>query len=225
VAWLGGAAFVASLAFAGYFYAVTLGNDSPSAPASLPAALAINTALLTLFATHHSLFARDWAKRWMTRVVPPGLERSVYVWVASVLFVGVCLLWQQTGGLVYRATGALRWLLFALQLAGLYILVRGAAVLDPLELAGIRQAQQRTPVAFRTDGPYGLVRHPIYLGWALMTLAVPTMTVGRLMFAGLTTLYLILAIPWEEKSLVAAFGGRYRAYQSTVKWRLLPRVW
>jgi methanethiol S-methyltransferase len=226
VAWLGGAVFIAALAYTVYFYAFVLGDALPADAAALPRALVINTILFGIFAAHHSIFARAAGKRWVTRLVRSDMERSLYVWVSSVLLIAVYLLWQLVPGAVYRVSGAARWLLYALQVSGLYIIVRGAGLLDPLELAGIRQAQGKPDaVVFRDTGPFELVRHPIYLGWVLMTFAAPTMTVNRLIFAVITSLYLVAAIPWEERSLVAAFGERYRRYQSSVRWRLIPGIW
>ena len=80
-------------------------------------------------------------------------------------------------------------------------------------------------VAFKVAGPFGLVRHPIYLGWILIVFGAPLMTMSRLLFAVISSAYLVLAIPWEEASLVEAFGERYRAYQRQVRWRLVPGVW
>jgi protein-S-isoprenylcysteine O-methyltransferase Ste14 len=136
------------------------------------------------------------------------------------------MMWQLAEGALYDVTGVWKWPFYVVQLAGVHLTLRAAGFLDFLELAGIRQLQPRTrEVVFRSDGPFGLVRHPIYLGWMLMTFATPAMTLNRLIFAAITTGYLIVAIPWEERSLVSAFGERYRAYQSVVKWRLIPGIW
>ena len=103
--------------------------------------------------------------------------------------------------------------------------VRAAGFIDPLELAGIRQAERQDAVVFRTDGLFGLVRHPIYLGWLLMTLATPSLTLNRLLFAAISSGYLIIAIPWEERSLVAAFGEQLPRVSGEVRWRLVPGLW
>lgn len=225
-AWVGGALFVNSLAYAGYFFMFVLGNAAPYPARSLWSAAAINTALFGLFAGHHSLFARDSVKQWLVQRIPPRFERSLYVWVASLLLIATLAAWQLVEGMVYRVDGVARGILYLVQLAGVYLTLRSAGSIDPLELAGIRQAAQKTaPVAFRTDGPFGLVRHPIYLGWILMAFGAPTMTANRLMFAIITSLYLIVAIPWEEMSLAASFGDRYRDYQASVRWRLVPGIW
>ena len=168
----------------------------------------------------------------MARVVPAGLERSAYVWVASLLFIGVCLLWQPLPGVAWEVDGPARGLLFAVQVAGIVLTLRSAAIIDIRELAGIRQAARKTDmperdrlVIFKTTGPYGWLRHPIYLGWVLIVFGAPRMTAGRLLFAAVSTLYLIAAIPLEEQSLVQAHGAAYRHYRQQVRWRLIPGVW
>src|SRR5690349_4430435 len=80
-AWLGGAAFVASLALFLYVYIVPFGSGRSDAVV-VPGLL--NTALFTIFALHHSLFARTRAKQFVARVVPAWFERSLYTWTASV---------------------------------------------------------------------------------------------------------------------------------------------
>ena len=74
-------------------------------------------------------------------------------------------------------------------------------------------------------GPYRWLRHPIYFGWVLFVFGAPAMTNGRLLFAGLSTLYLVVAIPLEERGLRAEFGQAYVDYQRTVRWRLVPGIW
>ena len=224
-AWLGGVAFVASLGYVAYFYVVVLGSAAGTADQLLRSGL-VDTALFTGFALHHSLFARTSLKAIVSRWVSPANERSVYVWVSSILLFAVCIFWQSVPGLIYRAEGVLRLALFGLQVVGMALTARGASVIDPLELAGIRQASTRASHdTLRVAGPFRVVRHPIYLGWMLMVFGAPTMTANRLLFAVLSSLYLILAIPWEERSLVAAHGDRYRAYQQQVRWRVLPGIW
>jgi protein-S-isoprenylcysteine O-methyltransferase Ste14 len=226
LSWLGGALFVLSLAYTGYVFIWVLADASPLHPQPLATAAAVNILLFGVFAGHHSVFARPSVKRRLMQVIPPRFERSVYVWVASVLLVAVLAAWQLVAGRVYRVEGLARWLLHLAQLAGVYLTVRGAGSIDPLELAGIRQAaQQPEAVRFRTDGPFGLVRHPIYLGWILMTFAAPDMTLNRLIFAAITTAYLLAAIPWEERSLESTFGNRYRDYRAQVRWRIVPGIW
>jgi protein-S-isoprenylcysteine O-methyltransferase Ste14 len=222
VAWLGGAAFVAALATCAHFFVVRLATPG-AASWPVPLALAWNAALFVVFAAHHSLMARADAKKRLTQWVPAAYERSIYVWLASALLVLVTLAWRRVPGMVYTVPAPWTWLFVVVQAAGVALTVVAARVLSATDLAGIRQVARRPP---RTDvqvvWPYTLVRHPIYLGWALIVLAAPVMTVDRLWFAAITTGYLVIAIPWEERSLSAVAGPAYQAYRQRVRWRMVP---
>jgi methanethiol S-methyltransferase len=222
--WLGGVAFVASLAYLVYFYLVTLASADGDT-AHVTRNVLWNTALFTLFAGHHSVLARGRAKQWIRRLVLPDAERTLYVWVASILLAAVCVLWRSIPGMIADVPGGWRVPLYGLQLLGVALTIGGARMIDPLELAGIRTSPARSGTALQVVGPFRFVRHPIYLGWILMVWAAPTLTVNRLLFAAISSIYLILAIPWEERSLVADHGDPYRAYQRRVRWRLLPGIW
>jgi protein-S-isoprenylcysteine O-methyltransferase Ste14 len=214
--WLGGAVFVGSLAFCAYSYLVRW-----SVPHRHDAsALACDAALFSVFAIHHSVFARTRVKDWLSRLVPDRLLRSVYVWVASLLLITLCASWLPIGGEVYRQAGWLSVPHALVQLAGILLIARSVVTIDPLELAGIRQ--QSRGEGLQITGPYRLVRHPLYLGWVLAVFGSALMTADRLAFAAITTAYLVIAIPWEERSLLAAFGGEYDRYTRLVRWRLIP---
>jgi methanethiol S-methyltransferase len=220
--WAGGAMFVASLAYFLYAYLVVFGRPAP-AGAWLPAA-AINVTLFTLFALHHSLFARTPLKARVRKLADPRLERSLYVWMASLLFLGVCLLWRPVPGELYRLEGPWWWLGVTVQVIGLALTYLGSRALDALDLAGIRQLRQDAAAHPRlvTSGVYAVVRHPLYFGWALLVFGAPHMTMTRAVFAVVSTLYLAVAIPFEERSLTTTFGAAYEAYTRRVRWRMLP---
>jgi methanethiol S-methyltransferase len=224
MAWLGGVAFVLSLACFVYSYFISFSDSVTTGPGS--AAIATDFALFTTFALHHSVLARSGAKRWIASITGPRAERSMYVWVASVLFIAVCVLWQPVPGDFYQHRGILAGLHWAVVAAGAWLTLRAAGVLDPLELAGIRQIRgDLEPPRFRVVGPYKYLRHPIYLGWVLLVFGVPEMNGTRLAFAAISTAYLVFAIPFEERSLIEVFGDQYRAYQRAVRWRIVPGVW
>jgi methanethiol S-methyltransferase len=222
--WLGGAAFVVSLVSTlGTFY---LGMGPAPGEVNGAWAAFVDVLLFSAFALHHSLFARPVVKRWLTRRVPVHLERSVYVWTASALLLAVVAGWQPLPGRAYRHDGWAALPHWTIVLAGAWLILRATRVIDALQLAGIRQGLGTTlDDRFQVVGPYHLVRHPIYLGWILMVFAVPDMTWTRFTFAAVSSAYLLIAIPFEERGLVEAFGEAYVQYQRTVRWRIVPGVW
>ncbi len=183
-------------------------------------------------------------KGWLVRRVPERLLRSVYVWTASLLLLATCAAWRPIGRELFHTTGVGSWFHAVVQLLGVWMIAQAVRGLDPLELAGIRQtsvdSRQSTvghgPTTdddrlkpddrrLTTDGPYRLVRHPLYLGWILLVFGAAHMTGDRLAFAVLTTAYLLIAIPWEERSLVRSLGDEYLRYQRLVRWRVIPFIY
>jgi protein-S-isoprenylcysteine O-methyltransferase Ste14 len=227
-AWLGGAAFVGSLALFLYDYTTRFGmlqSDEIVIPGLL------NTAIFTIFALHHSLLARTRAKQLVVRFVPVWFERSLYTWTASLLFLGVVLAWQPVDGVIYAADRYWRWIGYAAQAIGILLTIRGSSALDVLDLAGIRpvldarRSAMPRHVPLETTGIYGFVRHPLYFGWALFVFGAPTMTGTRAVFAVISTVYLAIAIPFEERALIRLFGDGYRTYQQRTRWRMIPGLY
>ena len=221
--WLGGALFVGALGCCGYSYAEVWSSAPAGTSAFDGRAIAIDTILFSLFAAHHSVFAREPVKGWLARSVPERLLRSVYVWIASTLLIVVCLAWQPIGGEIYNVRGWRAVLHAAIQLAGIAVVAGAVRTIDALELAGIRAHSTRQ--SLQITGPYGWVRHPLYFGWLLVTFGAAHMTGDRLIFAVISAFYLVIAVPFEERSLIASFGRDYTQYQRQVRWRMLPYVY
>ena len=196
--------------------------DGPATD-SLGWALAINTALLALFAVQHSVMARPAFKRVWTRVVPKPIERSTYVLFSSLALVLLFWQWRPLGGTVWSvdsvaATTALR-ILFAF---GWGLVLVATFLIDHFDLFGMRQVwlyltgQPYTPRPFATPGLYRYVRHPLYVGWFFAFWMTPTMTSAHLLFALATSIYILLAIQLEEHDLVGEFGNAYSDYRRRV---------
>jgi protein-S-isoprenylcysteine O-methyltransferase Ste14 len=224
-AWLGGGLFAASLLYFLYAYFVRFSRVAPEGTA-LATPLVLDAALFSIFALHHSVLARSGAKERIARLVSPPLERTVYVWVSSALFLICCSAWRELPGIVYQLPRSLSPAGLLVQAAGVWLTLHAARTLDLLDLAGVRQALGK-PLALplQATGAYRLVRHPIYLGWLLMTFGAPSMTATRFWFACVSGFYLIIAIPFEERSLAREFGRAYDEYRRKVRWRMVPGVY
>jgi protein-S-isoprenylcysteine O-methyltransferase Ste14 len=225
----GGLLFVGSLLYFAVSYGWRFtGGGEWSWRDGLTPALA-NAALFSLFALHHSIFARTRLKETVQRLAAPGLERPIYIWLASLLFVLVCAAWQPVPGVLWHVTGPAAWLLQAVQLVAALLTVASARRLDMLALAGVRQfiaADQRPATPILDDrGPYGWVRHPIYLGWFVLVWCAPLMNGTRALFAAVSCFYLVLAIPFEERDLRRTFGDAYGQYAARVRWKVIPFVY
>lgn len=234
VAWLGAVAFAGSLAYFLFTFFVTFGGTGgPDSAGSGFAPASIDVALFSAFALHHSLFARSGLKHRVSATIPPPLERAAYTWIASALFILVCAAWRPVRGVLYSIPEPWSWIGYAAQAAGILFTFFGARSLDVLDLAGVRQvmrSQQTTSevsthVALQTDGVYGVVRHPLYFGWVLLVFGAPHMTADRFIFAVVSTLYIAVAIPFEERGLDDTFGADYARYRKRVRWRMVPGLY
>jgi protein-S-isoprenylcysteine O-methyltransferase Ste14 len=231
--WAGGALFAGSLAYFLYAYVIRFGV--PATGGSWVASSAWNVFSFAVFALHHSVFAREPVRRWIRRSIPPDMERALYVWVASALFLLICAMWRPVPGVAWHATGATLWVLRATQAVGVWLTLRSAAILGVRTLAGIPSpdttiaseaaADSQTESPFKTTGPYGWVRHPIYSGWFLVVFCVSPMTMTRLVFACVSSAYLLAAIPWEEGTMRRTSAGAYDDYVRKVPWRLVPGIY
>jgi len=227
IAWGGAVVFAASQLWFLYCYFIRFDRLPPSG-LTAAAATAIDLLLFTLFAVHHSILARPGPKQVVARLVSPELERSLYTWIASALFLIVCTAWRTVPGTLYALDPPWRYAGYAVQVLGIILTLRASRALDVLELAGVRQAQpakEASTTGLKTTGLYGFVRHPLYFSWTLIVFGAPDMTATRFVFAAASTFYLALAIPWEERGLVATFGEDYERYRKTVRWRMMPGLY
>ena len=217
--------FFATLLYAiGFLGNVWVPKSIDSGPdGSVAAALAVNAALLGAFAVQHSIMARRWFKRAWTRVVPPPVERSTYVLFSSLALLLLFWQWRPIGGVVWDAgAGPLAWLLTGGFAAGLLIVLVSTFMINHFDLFGLRQVylyllgREYTQIPFRTPFFYRYVRHPLYVGWLLSFWCAPVMTAAHLFFAVMTTAYILVAIRFEEKDLVAHYGRTYVQYREQV---------
>ena len=223
------ATFLYLIAFVGNLSVVPRTVDR-SPGAELPAALAINLALILLFGLQHSVMARQGFKKAWTKMVPEPIERSMYVLFASLALILLFAFWQpipQTVWNVENGIGAtLLWALFAL---GWLIVLTSTFLISHFELFGLKQVylhlRGSAPAApqFRQPFFYKLVRHPLYSGFFLAFWATPVMSVGHLVLALGMSVYMLVAIGYEERDMVGHFGDEYENYRQNVG-MLAPRL-
>src|SRR5690606_20374768 len=183
-------------------------------------ALLIDAGLLLLFALQHSIMVRPGFKRRWTKIIPPALERSTFVLLASLCLMLMMWQWQPLGGVVWEIQNTtLQNILFVVYLIGWGIVFISTFLIDHFDLFGLRQTwlyfrgKPYTNLPFRVPLFYRFVRHPLYFGFLIAFWATPLMTVTHLIFAVLTTGYIFTAIQFEERDLVNHFGESYRKYR------------
>lgn len=225
------AAFLATITYAAGFvgnFLVPKSIDSARTSPFLTAAL-INAGLLMVFAVQHSLMARPFFKRWITRYIPEAAERSTYTLAASLALALVFWCWQPMGGVLWQVENPFgRVLLQAGSAFGWLLVLATTFLINHFDLFGLRQVwlhfrdRAYTSVHFNTPGPYKLIRHPLYAGFLFAFWCTPVMTAAHLFFAAVTTVYILVAIQFEERDLQRAHP-EYTEYKRRTP-MFVPRV-
>jgi methanethiol S-methyltransferase len=219
--------FAYTPAFLGNFLVPKTIDSGPDS--GLVPAIAIDAMLLLVFAVPHSVMARPAFKRWWTRIIPASCERSTYVLVASLLLILIFWQWRPIGATIWRVDGWPAAMFMAIYWMGWVIALASTFQIDHFELFGLRQVIDALRGAadriqtFKTPLLYRLVRHPLMLGLLLAFWATPHMTAGHLLFAVLSTAYILVGVRLEERDLMTEFGTSYERYRRRVP-MLLPRL-
>ena len=192
-------------------------------------AVIVNCLLLVAFAVQHSGMARPTFKRWWTTIIPEESERSTYVLASNIVMILLFWLWQPMGGVVWDIQNTVaRALMYGLFAAGWALVLYSTCLLNHFDLFGMRQVwlcyrgEPYSTLEFRAPSLYQYVRHPLYVGWLTVFWAAPTMTVSHLLFAVVTSVYILVAIQLEERNLTELLPG-YAAYREKVP-MLIPSL-
>ena len=226
LAWVG---FVVVVIWTVGFLAGAVVPRTVDGPVRTPAGVAVATdlGLLGLFAVQHSVMARRGVKTWLRRWLPAPLERATFVLATDVCLVVLLVSWQPFGGQVWDVGGAAAIVLWSLCGAGWVLAITATFAVDHLELTGLRQAGWAGPrdtvpsSELQTGGLYAVVRHPLMTGTVLAFWATPQMGASHLLFALVSTAYIVVGMRFEERDLRRSFGESYDAYSARVP-ALLP---
>ncbi len=214
------------IGFVGNFFVPRSMDVGPTAP--LAQALIVNLALIALFGVQHSVMARPAFKQWLAKFVPPAAERSTFVLATVGVLVLTFALWRPIGGVLWDVSATpYANLLIAVSLVGWGLVLLSTFLINHFDLFGLRQVflhfrgRDYEWLEFKTPVLYRVVRHPLYVGMIIAFWATPIMTTGHLVFALGFTVYILAAIPLEERDLVTYHGEAYRSYQRRVA-KIIP---
>ena len=187
-------------------------------------ALLVNALVLSLFVIQHSIMARPAFKKWFTRIISPAIERSTFVLLTSLILLLIFWQWQPLTTVVWKAENeAVAMILTGVFFFGWLVVFLSTFMINHFELFGLKQifdnlkSKPPQPHVLQVNFFYKIVRHPIMSGFIIAFWATPLMTVGHLIFAIATTIYIIVAVKFlEEKDLRNYIGKEYEEYQKKV---------
>jgi methanethiol S-methyltransferase len=192
-------------------------------------AIVVDLLLLGIFAIQHSIMARPAFKQWWAKIFPVACQRSTYVLLSSLILLLLFWQWRPIPIQVWQIGGIAAWLMIGVYWLGWLIVLASTFMIEHFDLFGLRQAffalrgAEDPGQSFKTPLLYKVVRHPIMLGFLIAFWATPEMTVGHLLFAIMTTAYILVGLQFEERDLIAQFGTTYQQYRRRVP-MLLPRI-
>lgn len=186
--------------------------------------IVINLILLSLFAVQHSVMARPAFKKWWTKIISPAIERSTFVLLTSLLLFLIFWKWQPMTTNVWNIEGETYVLIINIIFwIGWLIVLLSTFMINHFHLFGLDQVYNKlknkppTGLRFTERFFYKFVRHPIMTGFIIAFWATPEMTQGHLLFAVVTTLYILIAVKYlEERDLKKELGDTYISYQKRV---------
>ena len=213
-------AFLYAVGFIGGFIVPKTIDSGVESSTNTSMSLLINTLLLSVFAVQHSVMARPSFKKAFTKIIPEAMERSTYVLLSSLILCLIYWKWQPLPEVIWDVENEIvASVIIGLFFVGWLIALLSTFMINHFELFGLEQiynnlkSKTPKPIAFSTRLFYGLVRHPIMLGFLVAFWSTPTMTVGHLFFAIMTTLYVFIAVKYlEENDLRKFIGEEYDEY-------------
>jgi protein-S-isoprenylcysteine O-methyltransferase Ste14 len=209
--------------FGGSFNFVDLGMNTVQV-------VAFDIFLCLLFFAQHSLMARKPFRLWLKSYPPSPYYGAFYAVASGIAVLVLIIFWQEATLTIFSLHGFMRLLfrgVFALAIAGVawtvlslgfFVNFRVQPMVDDL------RGKETTSTLVTDRGPYRRIRHPLYLASLLMIWSNPDLTLDRLLFNLIFTIWIVIAILLEERGLIATFGETYRIYQQEVPMLIPYRI-
>lgn len=209
---------------AGFFYFVQFVADRNIVPFNWNAVL-WNCLLFLIFPLQHSLLARPVIKG----MLPPKLERSLYVATSGIAMWIILFEWNRIGPMLYEVPSPFSYLINTVFYITLILIILTTREMDHWRMFAISQGyaawkQTELPVSeLKTSGLYAYIRHPLTSLFIVTLWCHPTMSMGRLWFNLLFTAYALVGTIFEERDLKRTFGQKYLLYARRVG-AFVPRL-
>lgn len=191
-------------------------------------AVLIDAGLVGMFGLHHSVTARTSFKLWWTKIIPAPIERATYLYMTVIMTALLVVFWRPIPTTIWHVQSAIpAAIIYAAYIIVWMMMVAATFHFGHFGFFGLTQAWESfrsTPLRHTSMTArylYALVRHPISLGWMIAPFIVPHLTLGHVIFAAATIVYIMLATPFEEADLIKDIGRPYVDYQKRVP-RFLP---
>lgn len=215
-------AFLYAIGFVGNLY-VPKSIDSEAGDINATSII-INCLLLGLFAIQHTIMARPGFKKGWIKIVGEGAERSFFVLFSSLILILLYWQWRPMTNVIWDVEGSAGGTILSILFwIGWAIVFLSTFMINHFHLFGLTQIWENlkkkdiSKLNFQKKYLYKYCRHPIMLGFIIAFWATPTMTFGHLLFAVMTTAYILIGVSFfEEKDLVNELGYRYTEYQKEV---------
>ncbi len=184
----------------------------------------IDVCLIGLFGLQHSITARSSFKRWWTQVIPASIERATYLYMTAAMTALLVLFWQPVAITVWEVRASIGVVSIRIAYLAVWGVMTGATFqFGHFSFFGLTQVWATLrqvppkPAKFTARYLYALARHPISLCWMVAALVTPHLTVGHVIFAASTFVYIMLATPFEEADLVETLGDTYIEYRKRTR--------
>jgi protein-S-isoprenylcysteine O-methyltransferase Ste14 len=193
-------------------------------------ALLLDVFLSICFFLQHSILVRPAIKHRFAKLIPEEYYSAFYGLTSGIALLLVLVFWQKAPTLIASANDFMFWLLralFCLSLAGFFW---GGKTLGSFDVLGVKRlvryisnkpGKQQQIMA---KGPYGWVRHPLYLFLIVMIWSCPVLTLDRLLFNILWTIWIVIGTYLEDRDLHREFGSQYHEYSARVPMLIPYRI-